>query len=634
MKKSFFILLVLLSAMGYHAFGIITPTMVDSVTMRDGKKLAVDIYIPDGGTGTAYPVILVQTPYNRQAYRVIGLPLAGNDVAGSHYAFVIADWRGFFGSMDANVMGYERGKDGYDLVEWIATQPWSNGRLGTWGPSALGKIQFQTAKTRPPHLVCCVPLVASPQFEYQEYYPGGVYRTEYVEQLDALGFGISTFIKPYPTYDNIWQFIFEPTGWYPDSIAVPMLMIGGWYDHGTVGILEMYNALRTNAAIPVRDDQFLLMGPWAHGGFGPVQVGSAQQGELFYYEADGWSDSLALSFLDHYLDQTDSTWNSAPFVKYFQMGSNEWMEATEWPVTDVAPYQLYFHPGGGLYAEMPFLTGDFGIITYDPADPSPTIGGATLRQDLEQGPYDQSLLVESRNDLLKFSSVALGQDVVMRGKSKVHLFVSSDRKDTDFAVRLTDVYPDGRSMLLAEGIRRLRFRDGFRPADTAVAVPGTLYEIEIELPDVANTFLAGHRIRVDVSSSNYPRYDCNLNNGLAMYTAGDTLIAITYVYINPANASYVELPLMNYFGGQPEHPQPLTEPVISPNPASTYFDINYPFPAGEKREVSLFSMNGACVYQQTIPQGADHLRVDISGWATGVYYLRDHEHISKIIITH
>lgn len=629
MKIRLLLSLITLAFTTSSVFALISPTMVDSITMRDGKKLAADIYIPDSGTGTAYSVILVQTPYNRLAYRVIGLPLAGNDVTGSHYAFVIADWRGFYGSSAAAVAGYDRGKDGYDLVEWIAQQSWSNGRVGTWGPSALGKIQFMTAKKRPPHLICSVPVVAFSQMDYEEYYPGGVYRTEYVEQLDALGYGLSLAVDPHPVYDNVWQYFYEPSGWYPDSINVPMLMIGGWYDHNISGMFELYHALHTSAGAAVRDDQFMVWGPWSHG-----RVGLAQQGELFYNEAAGWSDSLALEFFDHYLDQTDSSWNASPYIRYFQMGTNDWHESATWPVGDASPYPLYFYPGGLLYPEYPTAPGNFGILTYDPADPSPTIGGATLRTDLLQGPYDQSDLVEGRNDMLKFTSIVLGQDVVMRGPARVHLFVSCDRKDTDFAIRLTDVYPDGRSMLLSEGIRRLRFRNGYTAADTAVAVPGTIYELDVELPDIANTFLAGHRIRVDVSSSNYPRFDCNLNNGLAMYTAGDTMVATSYVYVNSAMASYIELPLLNFFGGIASYDRDGLSFKAFPNPANQQVTLQFQGGAGSGEELKIFSFEGACVYKQTLSGKQETLTVSTAGWAAGLYFIAAGQERMKIVIVH
>ncbi len=630
MRNLLMMMMLLLTAVfPIAAQQLITPTLVDSVPVRDGKKIAIDIYIPDGGGGSQYSCILVQTPYNRQAYRVIGLPLYGNDVSGSPFAFVIADWRGFYGSAAAQVAGYDRGKDGYDIVEWIAQQAWSNGRIGTWGPSALGKIQFQTAKKRPPHLVCCVPLVAGSQFNYQEYYPGGVYRTEYIEQLDGLGFGLSLVVNPYQTYDNVWKFIIEPPSWYPDSISVPMFMIGGWYDHNITVMMELFEGLRNESFPAVRLHHRLLMGPWAHGGFGPAHVGSAQQGELFYYEAEGWSDSLAINFLRYWLDSIPNNWENTPVIRYFQMGENTWQASSTWPATDVSPYNLYFHPGGMLYPEVPFFTGNYGILSYDPRDPSPTIGGATLRSDLEQGPYDQAPIVESRSDILKFTSIELGQNVVMKGSATVHLYVSCDRKDTDYAIRLTDVYPDGRSMLLAEGIRRLRFRDGYQPSDTALGVPGTVYELVITLPDIANTFLSGHRIRVDVTSSNYPRYDCNLNNGLAMYTAGDTLVATSQVQINSVYSSYIELPLVNFTGSID---QSVVEGgiFVYPNPAGETLYLTSP---GYEGVIRIFNVQGQCVYSITKVSGNDPVSIDIRDLPQGIYIIHCGSQIQKFMHT-
>ena len=214
-----------------NGYSVLTP-QVDSIKMNDGKKLAVDIYIPNGmGKG---PVILIQTPYNRQVYRLAGLPLGiGANINSSNYVFVVADWRGFYGSKKAAYIGSpDRTRDGYSTVEWIAAQTWSNGKIGTWGASALGKVQYQTAKGNPPHLTCICPLVAGPQFEYNEYFPNGCLRTEYVQQLDGLGFGLTAGLMAHPIKDNYWNFA-EDINDYPDSIQVPCFMIGGWYDHNT-----------------------------------------------------------------------------------------------------------------------------------------------------------------------------------------------------------------------------------------------------------------------------------------------------------------------------------------------------------------------------------------------------------------
>lgn len=621
MKIRTTLLLLLFSPLLAFSQGI-TPTFVDSVPMRDGKKLAVDIYVPD--TSQQWSVILVQTPYNRLAYRVIGLPLVGNALASSHFALVIADWRCFYGSAAACTTNMNRGKDGYDLVEWIATQPWSNGKIGTWGPSALGKIQFETARQNPPHLLCGVPLVASPQFEYQEYYPGGVFRTEYVEQLDALGFGISPVVSAHPYHDLLWTWS-EFNSNRPDSIFIPVLMIGGWYDHGTNQIIPFYNELRSSSPVAVRSKHRLLMGPWAHGGFGPAQVGSAQQGELFYYNAVGWSDSLALMHLEYYLNNVNNGWITSPDIQYFQMGENTWQNTTSWPPAGLTPYILYFHADGSINTTIPNSAADHDSVVYDPHDPSPTIGGATLRQDLLQGPYNQAPVVESRNDILLYRSVVLGSDVVMKGKATVHLFISSDRKDTDFDIRLTDIYPDGRSMLLADGTRRARFRNGYNTSDTAGLIPGTVYEIIIELPDIANTFLAGHRIGVDVSSSNYPRYDCNLNNGKIMYTAGDTLIAINRIFTDSLHASYIQLPLVDYTGSVEQASDPDRAMIIYPNPAKDKFTISNFTAWGKIINVSIHNSAGALLISMDMErQSADPDRININTTSLppGIYFVK------------
>src|ERR1043165_1917923 len=277
----------------FYSFAILTP-QVASIPISDGRKLAADVYIPSGMVSG--PVILVQTPYNRLLYRV-GLPLGiGQNLNSSNYIIVVVDWRGFYGSAAAAHVGApSQGQDGYSCVEWIAQQSWSNGKVGTWGPSALGRVQFQTAKTNPPHLTCICPLVAGPQYDYQEYFPGGCLRTEYVDQLDGLGFGTSAALMNAPVHNGTWTFV-ENQNFYPDSIRVPCYMIGGWYDHNIEVMLAFYKALQ-NSNTPVKDKHRLLMGPWVHGGHGTAQVGTQLQGQLSYPNADNWNDSLAILFL-------------------------------------------------------------------------------------------------------------------------------------------------------------------------------------------------------------------------------------------------------------------------------------------------------------------------------------------------
>lgn len=561
MRNSTFFFIILFSAAHIHAQ--LTP-MESMIPMRDGKFLAADCHMADTSGSTQYPTILIQTPYNKVWYR-ISLPLGiGTDIASCPYAIVIVDWRGFYGSAAASITQPNRGEDGYDVVEWISQQPWSDGTVGTWGPSALGRVQYMTAKEKHPAHICAVPLVAAPQYSYEEYFQGGVYRKEYVDQLDNLGFGMSTLLLSNPYYNNLWIYS-EATTFYPEEIEIPLFMIGGWYDHNINVMLDFFEGLQTSAPVSVRDKHKILIGPWAHGGFGMAQVGTGQQGELFFPEAAGWSDSLALQFFDYYLLGIANGWDTEPVVRWFMPGTMTWQQSPQWPSTVLPVTNLYFHDDGSLKETQQPSGNFFMSYNYDPSDPSPSIGGMTLRQDLLQGPYDQAVLVESRNDILVFSTEELSQEVAVEGTIKVVLFVSSDQPDTDFAVRLTDVYPDNRSILIREGILRSRFRDGFTINDTAFMQSGSVYEIVIELFDLAHTFMPGHKIRIDISSSNYPRFDNNLNNGGEMYIAGDTLIAHNTILCNASYPSRIELPMSGFPSGM--HSNFTSDSfVVYPNP--------------------------------------------------------------------
>ncbi len=609
MKTKALVLFIFIPAL---LFAQLSPS-VDSIPMRDGKKLAADYY--PASTGAAAPTILIQLPYNRLRFRLIGLPLFGFD-SQRPYAVVIVDWRCFYGSTSACVAQPNRGQDGYDIVEWIVSQSWSNGKVGTWGPSALGKIQYQTAREHPPGLICAVPLVAGSQFEYQEYFPGGAARTEYVEQLDALGFGLSTILYANPVYNNVWSFS-ENQNYYPDEIEIPMLLIGGWYDHNTNLMIDLFDGLKTQSPVSVRSQHRLLMGPWAHGGFGFAQVGTGLQGELFYPEATGWSDSLALLFFDYYLRNQFNGWDNMPTVQYFQMGENEWLNASDFPPQGMLQDTLYFQADQSLKFNPPGEDVPPTQFAYDPHDPSPTHGGATLRQDLLQGPYDQSDIVESRNDILIFSTDVLQQDVKFIGKSFVQLHVMSDKLDTDFSIRLTDVYPDGKSMLLAEGIQRMRFRDGYTANDTSVMVPTTKYQIMIPLPHTANTFLAGHRIRVDVTSSNYPRFDLNLNNGGTLYTAGDTLVAVNYVFhkTTAPSALIFQTDKINSV----EEMKSLAKVLVYPNPAEDVVHLLFQENNNQKISLTLFNIFGK---EMLTKEAERSTTIDLLEFPSGIYFLQ------------
>jgi predicted acyl esterase len=622
MKK--YIAFAILLLLNYrNAYSILTP-LVDSIPMIDGKKLAVDVYIPTGMiTG---PVILIQTPYNRQVYRLTGLPLGvGANINASNYIFVFVDWRGFYGSKKAAYAGNpDRTKDAYSTVEWIASQSWSNGKVGTWGASALGKIQYQTAKGNPPHLTCICPVVAAPQFEYKEYFPNGSLRTEYVQQLDGLGFGLTASLMAHPIKDNFWNFV-EDANDYPDSIQVPCFMIGGWYDHNTQLMMDFYSQLRTQSPMSVRAKHKILMGPWVHGGHSTAKVGSIAQGQLSYPNAQNKNDSMAIQFFDYYLRNINNNWNSVSPYTLYQMGENKWLNESNWPKNGVKSYRFYLNKNGLMAQIVPSSSSDSLNYNYNPNDPSPTIGGCTLRSDLLQGPYNQLNDVESRSDVKVFSSAILAKDLVLNGRIKVVLKVSSSQLDTDFDVRVTDVYPDGKSMLLNDAVMRMRFRDGFTQAQIAMMVPGKVYDCIIELPTTCITFLIGHKIRLIISSSNYPKYNRNMNNGQGMYPGNsvDSLLnplsSINTIYCNSLNASYVELPLLNFSSDISELSNNNQSIALFPNPVGNTLKVTLLEKMSDNNTLYLFNQIGQEVMQ--ILPASNEFEIDLSTLKSGIYTL-------------
>lgn len=585
--KTFSILFLL--AFSFSLRAQLTP-IIDSIPMRDGKKLAADIYLSPNATAAT---ILVQTPYDRTLYRTFGLPLYGFNVNTMPYNIVILDWRCFHGSQLACVSSPNRGEDGYDAVEWIAAQTWSDGQVATHGASALGVVQYQTAKEQPPSLVCICPIVAGPQTEYQGYFEGGVYRTEFVTQLDVLGYGLSPFLLANQYYSLTWQFL-ESTTNYPASINVPAFMINGWYDHNTDEMINFFTGIRTSSPLAVRDEHRFVIGPWTH-----KAVGENAQGALNYPGAAGWSDSLARMYFDYHLRNIPNGWNATPYVQYFQMGDDVWLNSPAWPPTGLQNVTLFLHPGNFLDSQSPTNATGNSTYAYDPADPSPTVGGPTLLPTLPEGPFDQAPVIETRNDVLVFSTATLGQDVIFKGDATATLYVSSDQPDTDFAIRLTDVYPDGRSMLVTDGITRMRFRNGFTTNDTASMIAGTVYPIGIALPSTAITFKAGHRIRIDITSSNYPRFDNNLNNGGAMYVAGDTNIANNTVYFNSQYPSHIDLNLVDFVGSA--HGPQITQIYadLFPNPSGGEATLHFNTAQRGTYSVEVIDLAGRVVWTKS-----------------------------------
>ncbi len=555
------LLLSVFATFGFGAIAQMTPTYDDIlIQMRDGEYLEADVYIPTA-TVTA-EVILVQTPYNKDLFSW-SLPLGiGMNLDSQPYIWVIVDWRGFYGSSGADLSNFTRGEDGYDICEWITQQLWHADRIGTWGPSALGGVQYNTAKEQHPNHTCAVPLVAHPQQHYEGYYYGGTLEKARLEQLDALGYGLSPIVLANTYYSAAWTFS-ENNSWYPSDIIIPTLQIGGWYDHNIDKMLDWYEATRNSSALAVQDEQWLLVGPWVHGGTGAATVGSSLQGELSYPNAAGVANTMARDFLDYYLLDSPNNWNNTDLITYYEMGKDVWNSSNSTRI-DVTTYDALFLNENNQLSNS---TGN-GSTSFvsDPRNPSPTIGGATLHSTLDQGPYDQ-ISLESRGDIIAFESATATSEISISGNVTLDLFVEADQPDCDISVRLVDVYPDGRNMLITDGIKRMRFRNGYTAANEAFMTPGTIYQAQVQLAVTNYTWEVGHKIKAYIGGNSSYRWDVNLQNGGTMYVAGDTNVANITVHHSSTYPSKINLPGSN--------------PTLSANKLNSIHFSMYPNPTND-----------------------------------------------------
>ena len=555
------LLLSVFATFGFGAIAQMTPTYDDIlIQMRDGEYVEADVYIPTG-TVTA-EVILVQTPYNKDLFSW-SLPLGiGMNLDSQPYIWVIVDWRGFYGSSGADLSNFTRGEDGYDICEWITQQLWHADRIGTWGPSALGGVQYNTAKEQHPNHTCAVPLVAHPQQHYEGYYYGGTLEKARLEQLDALGYGLSPIVLANTYYSAAWTFS-ENNSWYPSDIIIPTLQIGGWYDHNIDKMLDWYEATRNSSALAVQDEQWLLVGPWVHGGTGAATVGSSLQGELSYPNAAGVANTMARDFLDYYLLDSPNNWNNTDLITYYEMGKDVWNSSNSTRI-DVTTYDALFLNENNQLSNS---TGN-GSTSFvsDPRNPSPTIGGATLHSTLDQGPYDQ-ISLESRGDIIAFESATATSEISISGNVTLDLFVEADQPDCDISVRLVDVYPNGRNMLITDGIKRMRFRNGYTAANEAFMTPGTIYQAQVQLAVTNYTWEVGHKIKAYIGGNSAYRWDVNLQNGGTMYVAGDTNVANITVHHSSTYPSKINLPGSN--------------PTLSANKLNSIHFSMYPNPTND-----------------------------------------------------
>ncbi len=539
---------------GFNGFAV-------SVPMRDGKHLAADLYLPK--KEGPFPVIVIQTPYGktpmfRPLFQFIppSALLVGDwrksIFSGDKYAILVVDWRGAGESKDAatgaNQQVDPNAADGYDVIQWATSQEWSNGRAGTWGPSALGLAQYFTARAQPPNLVCAVPLVHPSQLPHEFFFPGGVLFNSLVNYLGGLGSNATRggdlnwtlrdeLVRNYVLTEEgrRRQRAMQTTA---AELHVPFLIIEGWYDIYVDEAFAFFTEIQqSGGSESAREQSRLVMGPWTHA----TQAGST--GELSFPNAEGYDQRFASQYLDFCLNEAPDRFDlTKPAIAYYQMGTNEWRHTDVWPPLEVSDQSWYVHENGSLSQTPPPVDDAYSAYEFDPADPVPTLGGHVLDPDLGMGPRDQSSLIDTRADVLVFTSEVLTKDTVVAGPVTVTAWVLTDRRDTDFHVILTDVYPDGRSMMVTEGIQRLRFRN--TPMKEELVEPGERYSIEVELTSTATTFVAGHRIQLLLSSSSYPKYDPNPNTGGPLYTGETGVVATNRVYHDREGPTHVLLPTM------------------------------------------------------------------------------------------
>lgn len=540
------------------------------VPMSDGVRLATTVCLPDGDG--PFPVVLVRTAYNR-----VGIPGPAYPERG--LALVVQDVRGRYDSEGAYYPFVNEEGDGADTLRWLRDQPWCNGKVGMFGDSYLAATQFYAALAGDETLCAINPRFMAGDCFKRAYYCDGAFslgltwswlcfecsaRTseadmmplfdvrEVLKSLPLVELDVASGGPVTPAYrDYVSNSQYGPQ-WEPlnvrrrfAGIRVPTLLTAGWYDYYAGEGFANYLALRETAATPeLRDSHRILVGPWTHGINSTTILGETDFGPNALTENDStmrWLECVLAG-------KASSEFQQAP-IRIFVMGINEWHDEHEWPLERTEYVDYYLHADGDLSRAAP---GDDRAdhYTYDPADPVPTLGGnhsigpynPALYEMARPGPFDQRAN-EQRSDMLVFTTDPLERDLEVTGPVRVTLYASSSAPDTDFVARLTDVYPDGRSMNITEGCLRARFREDIwgRPK---LMEPGMVYEFTIDLAVTSNVFLAGHRLRLQITSSNFPLLDRNLNTGEDIATGTRMQAAEQTIYHDRERPSHIRLPVI------------------------------------------------------------------------------------------
>jgi putative CocE/NonD family hydrolase len=542
------------------------------VPMRDGVHLSADVYLPEAPG--PFPAVLVRTPYDNNSGALIE---KGRRLANRGYAVVVQDCRGRFDSQGVYYPFANEGADGFDTQEWIGSQPWSNGKVGMAGGSYLGLVQWLSAPLGSRHLVCMAPRVICADFFNGLAYPGGAF------QLNVLmTWGMRTSARTaqsieydnwteafrllplreadrqagrdlpfwrdwldHPTDDDYWGHLDVTRQW--GQVRAPALNMGGWYDLYSSQTFDNFNGLRLHGGSPEARQSQLIVGPWPHALSASTRTGDVDFGanSLFDLEA------LELRWFDHWLKGIDNGITREPPLRLFIMGANVWRDEREWPLARTDWQRWHLHSGGSANT----LLGDGALSTEPPGDepadhylyhpdyPVPTRGGGNCCSPhiVPWGPYDQRE-AEMRGDVLCYTSAPLEHDLEITGPIKVVLYAATDAPDTDWTAKLVDVRPSGYAVNLCDGIVRARYRESVT-TPTPVE-PGRVYEYTIQGMVTGNVFRRGHRIRLEVSSSNFPRFDRNPNTGHPIGADAELRPARQTILHDRAHPSHALLPVI------------------------------------------------------------------------------------------
>jgi uncharacterized protein len=553
---------------------------------RDGVTLYADIYRPK--SSDKFPIILMRTPYDKS---VNWAASPAFKIVPRGYVFIVQDVRGRYTSEGEWYPFRHEQADGYDAVEWAASLPFSNGKIGMMGGSYVGATQMLAAIGAPPHLAGIAPEITASNYHDNWTYQAGAFEQwfdqNWTTQLarntldhvidkntDArvaapalplasypvFNFGqlpadaqLTAEIAPYyldwlahPDYDNYWkQWSIEE---HFSDITVPVLNVGGWYDIFSDGTLHNYMGVKAHGATETaRKEQHLLMQIGGHAGFGR-KIGDVDFGP---HALENPYVDVVLDWYDYLFKGIHNQFATDKPVKLFVMGANEYRQEDDWPPPEAQYVKYFLHSGGK--ANSPRGNGSLSTYlpksepsdsyVYDPGDPVPTIGGplCCAQELMEPGPRDQRS-AENREDVLVYSIGPLAQDLNVTGPVKATLFVKSTAVDTDFTGKLVDVAPDGFAMDVAEGILRMRYRDSREHA--SLMNPGQTYQITLDLWATSDVFLRGHKLRLEISSSNFPRFDRNLNTGEEIKTGRRFVSATNTILHDEQHPSALVLPVI------------------------------------------------------------------------------------------